>query len=143
MSIYKFLYEDIRKAQNRSITINSSVRNKFYQAGYINFYEIITTPVKHLTETTSIGTAQLKQLDRQLRRISLSLDIPQEILDWVLNCYYVEYYHKLINLAEYHRTIHLDYERFYKIQREQEEQDQCLTSLQESVKNELKKRLGI
>lgn len=143
MSIYKFLYEDIRKVQNRSITINSSVRNKFYQAGYINFYEIITTPVKHLNETTSIATAQLNQLDKQLRRINLSLDISQEILNWVLTSYYSEYYNKLINLAEQARTIHLSYERIYKIEQEQKEQDQCLTSLQESVKNELRKRLGI
>jgi hypothetical protein len=96
MSIYKFLYEDIRKVKNQNIHVTNSLRNKFYDAGYINFYEIITTSANRLKKDVQITNAQFKELDRSLRRLNLSLDISQELLDWIITYYYNQYYYKLL-----------------------------------------------
>jgi hypothetical protein len=100
MSIYKFLYQDIRKVKNENLHVTNSLRNKFYDAGYINFYEIITTPANRLKKDVQITNAQFKELDRSLRRLNLSLDISQEILDWVISYYYNQYYYKLLPILQ-------------------------------------------
>lgn len=96
MSIYKFLHEDIRKVKTDNFHIVPSLRNKFYNTGYINLLEIITTPTDRLIKDTGISKSKLKDINNQLRRVYLRLDISPEMLDWITGYYYNQYYHKLI-----------------------------------------------
>lgn len=96
MSIYRFLYEDIREVTNNNFTLSNSLRTKFYEAGYINFYEIITTPADELKKNAHITDAVFKQLNKKLSHVYLSLDMSEEIFDWVIKYYYTEYYNTLI-----------------------------------------------
>lgn len=100
MSIYKFLYEDIRKVKTDNFHITPSLRNKFYDAGYINLSEIITTPTNRLIKDTGITQSNLKTINNQLRRVYLRLDISFEMLDWIIGYYYNQYYHKLLPILQ-------------------------------------------
>ena len=77
MSIYRFLYEDIREVTNNNFTLSNSLRTKFYEAGYINFYEIITTPADELKKNAHITDAVFKQLNKKLSHVYLSLDMSE------------------------------------------------------------------
>jgi hypothetical protein len=109
MSIYKFLYEDIRTVTNNNFTLPNSLRNKFYEAGYLNFYEIITTPIEHLKKNAHITDAKVNQLNKKLSHVYLSLGMSKETFDWVIKYYYTEYYHALIpklHLKQIHRAVY-------------------------------------
>ena len=109
MSIYKFLYEDIRTVTNNNFTLSITLRNKFYEAGYLNFYEIITTPADHLKKNAHITDSIFNQLNKKLSRIHLHLDMSDETLNWFIKYYYTEYYHALIpklHLKQIHRAVY-------------------------------------
>jgi hypothetical protein len=109
MSIYKFLYEDIRTVTNNNFTLSITLRNKFYEAGYLNFYEIITTPTEQLKKNAHITDANVNQLNKKLSHVYLSLGMSKEIFDWVIKYYYTEYYNALIpklHLKQIHRAVY-------------------------------------
>jgi hypothetical protein len=109
MSIYNFLYEDIRTVTTNSFTLSNSLRNKFYEAGYLNFYEIITTPTNQLKKNAHITDSIFNQLNKKLSRIHLYLDISDETLNWIIKYYYTEYYNKLIpilRIKQIHRAVY-------------------------------------
>ena len=109
MSIYKFLYEDIRTVTNNNFTLSTTLRNKFYEAGYLNFYEIITTPADHLKKNAHITDSVFNQLNKKLSRIHLYLDMSDETLNWFIKYYYNNYYDKLIprlQIKQIHRAVY-------------------------------------
>lgn len=105
MTIYKFLYKDIRKMRySETISLTPAIINKFYQSGYINLYEIITTSCKDLSITTSVSKSKLYSIDKQLRCLNLHLGMSPQSLDSITSSLYKDYYRYTVPLL-YYKTI--------------------------------------
>jgi hypothetical protein len=112
MTIYKFLYKDIRTMRYcETVTFTPAVINKFYQSGYINLYEIITTSFKDLSITTSVSKGKLYSMDKQLRCLNLHLGMSPQSLDLITSSLYKDYYKYTVpllhyrNISNYIRTV--------------------------------------
>jgi hypothetical protein len=102
MTIYKFLYKDIRTMRySETITLTPAIINKFYQSGYINLYEIVTTSLQDLLKTTSVSKTKLDNLNKQLRCLNLYLGMSPQSLDLITSSLYKDYYKYTVPLLYY------------------------------------------
>ena len=102
MTIYKFLYKDIREMRySQAISLTPAIINKFYQSGYINMYEIVTTSFQDLHIKTSVSKSKLSNMNKQLRCLNLYLGMSPQSLDSITSSLYKDYYKHTVPLLYY------------------------------------------
>lgn len=114
MSIYNFLYQDIRKLQKDDpIYMTPKLRNKFYDAGYINIKEIILSTIDDIVKTTSLPKTEINKIDKQLRSLNLAIGISLEQYNFIIRYYYKDYYNKLLPILSAKQTPYLQSVKAY------------------------------
>ena len=77
--VYQFLFAKFNSCAY-SFKINSEIIKSLYNSGYINFYEIVNTPLDYFVPSTKFTTSQLNHIQKLLSTYDLHIGMsPQEL----------------------------------------------------------------
>lgn len=84
-SLHKILYFDLSSTvHSHYIRISTKISKSLYTSGYVNLYEVVTTPYKYFLKTTFLTSSQLNSLETYLSTYDLYIGMSHQDLSNIL-----------------------------------------------------------